>query len=163
MKKRGQLKIQQMAFMLMAVVLFFILAGLFWLSIQYVQLHKQANLNERERAIIVSSFLAGSAEFTCGDYCVDSDRMLVLGEVEAYKKFLWPYAYIIIKKLGREDKIECTKANYPNCNTFTILDKGKESVGEAETFIALCRKESYVTGINEKCELGKIKIGYEVK
>ena len=42
MNKRGQLKIQEMSFMLVAVILFFILVGLFVFSIIYSNIFKSA-------------------------------------------------------------------------------------------------------------------------
>mgnify|MGYP001573404596 CR=1 FL=1 len=162
--EKGQMKIQQMAFMLMAVVLFFILAGLFWISIQYVQLHKDATRAEEEKAIIAASFLGESAEFACsenlGSYCVDTDKLVVLKDKQAYKNF-WPYVYIELRKTGKEKEIECNKANYPNCNLYKILDTGKKSTREARSFVALCRKEGEL--VYTKCELGELVIGYEVK
>jgi len=160
--KRSQMKIQQMAFMLMAVVLFFILVGLFWLSIQYINLHKEATEAEQEKSIIAASFLGESAEFTCGAYCVDTDKLVVLKERKAYRNF-WPFDYILVKKVGKEDEVECTKANYPDCNLYTIYSNKGASTREAKSFVALCRKENLNDRIYTKCELGKMIIGYEVK
>ena len=164
-KRRAQMKIQQMAFMLMAVVLFFILVGLFWLSVQYVNLHKEATRIEQEKAITVASVLGDSAEFVYKEYSIDTDKLIVLKEKQAYKDF-WPFAYIEVRKAGKqaeENPVECTKENYPNCNLYTVYDKNKASTREAKSFVALCRRENLDNAIYEKCELGTLKIGYEVK
>ena len=76
--KRSQLKIQQMAFMLMAVFIFFILVGMFYLVFQSRNIKEQAQVAERNKAIEMANMLVNSAEFTCGDYCVDGDRAMVL-------------------------------------------------------------------------------------
>ncbi len=162
--KRSQMKIQQMAFMLMAVFIFFILAGLFWLSIEYVQIHKQATQLEEERAIYAASFLASSAEFSCGAYCIDTDRLLVLKDVQAYDKYnFWPYAYIEIRKIGNEAEILCTRGSYPDCNYYNVYNQGKKSTAGPRSYVALCRRERFEDELYTKCELGFLIIGYEVK
>jgi len=163
--KKTQMKIQQMAFMLMAIVLFFILAGLFWLSVKYSEIHKIASQLEQEKGVIAASFLGDSAEFTCGDYCVDTDKLIILKERLAYKNF-WDFAYIEIIKVGEEaakNPVECRRDNYPNCNLYTIYNKNKKSTREAKSFVALCRKENLNGIIYDQCELGFLKIGYEIK
>lgn len=159
------MKIQQMAFMLMAVVLFFILVGLFWLSVQSSNLKKQANQLEQQKSVILASMLGESAEFTCGSYCVDTDKLMVLKNRQAYKNF-WPVSYIKVQKIGREaeiNPIECSNLTYPDCNVYTIVNKNKESTGTAESFVALCRKEKLNDIMYTKCELGFFLVGYEVK
>ena len=88
-KTKAQMKIQQMAFMLMAIVLFFILAGLFWLAVYSTNLRKEATMLEQEKAVILASMLGESAEFSCGgeSYCIDTDKMMVLKDRQAYKNF----------------------------------------------------------------------------
>ena len=75
MVKKGQFKIQQMSFMLLGVVLFFLLVGLFWIILQSSGLREQATELGRQEAIMMAEFLSGSSEFGCsgdfGSYCVD--------------------------------------------------------------------------------------------
>ena len=162
-KRKAQLKIQQMAFMLMALVLFFILASLFYLSLLYSNLKKEATRFEENNAVTLASMLAGSAEFTCGDYCVDTDRLIVLKDRSAYKSF-WPVVSIKVRKIypTQSEEIECEKGNYPDCNLFTIYESGKQG-GSASSFVALCRKQVQEGYAKSVCELGQIIVGYEVK
>src|SRR3989344_3030780 len=85
--KRAQLKIQQMAFMLMAVTLFFILVGMFFLVIKFSGLKESATMLEEENAMLLATKIANSPEFSCGNAfgttkiaCIDSDKMIVLKE-----------------------------------------------------------------------------------
>ncbi len=166
--KRSQFKIQQMAFMLLAVVLFFILVALIWITIQQRNLHKQATQLEEEKAVFLSEFLSGSSEFSCsremGSYCIDTDKLVVLENMSVYRDF-WPVAFIQVRKLDRQvEEVECSKLNYPNCNLFEVYEnknvKSKSSIGN---FVALCRYEN-INGFPKKiCELGKFIIGYEIK
>lgn len=163
MDKKAQFKIQQTAFMIIAVMLFFILAGMFYLAIYVQSLAQEANALRERRAIVNAEMFAESPEMTCGASCIDSDRMMVLKNASAFKEF-WPYARVEIRRiyppgLGRE----CTFANYPKCDTYTLMDKRIENVREFSNFVALCRRESTVSGVVRKCELGKIVLGVEVK
>src|SRR3989338_6652484 len=69
--KRSQFKIQQMSFMLFSVFFFFVLIGLFYVSIQYRNIRESATDLSRNRAMIMSEFISGMSEFSCGSYCID--------------------------------------------------------------------------------------------
>lgn len=167
---RGQFKIQQMAFMLVAVVLFFVLVGLFWLAIQQRNLYKEVAQAEEEEAILMSEFLSSSSEFSCsrelGSYCIDADKLIVFTNRTVYRE-LWPVSFIRVRRVyPPEDKdIECNKANYPNCNLFNIYEnKEIEYTGTGKgSFIALCRHEKNEGYAFRKCEIGKFIVGFELQ
>jgi len=164
--KKGQLKIQQMAFMLIAVVIFFVLVGLFFLTIKYGQWHREAKELAKEEAIALISKIAESPEFACvGDIagnvnCIDADKLMVLKDMKVYEKF-WPVEAIIIRRIypGEglyENEIECTRTNYPDCNTIKLFTK--ESTAPISTFVALCRKELIEGEVYDKCEIAMLMI-----
>ena len=160
--KKSQFKIQQMTFMIAAVILFFALAGLFYLSFQYRTIIRQATELESNKAVLIADFVSGTTEFSCskekGSNCIDEDRLLILGNKTFYRQ-LWPISYIKVFVLNG-NKEECTKINYPNCGYFNVyLNKQTNKTSSGSSFVALCRHED--TG--EKCELGKIIVGYEIK
>lgn len=163
MCKSGQLKIQQMAFMILAVTIFFILAGLFYLTIYLQGIARQSNEQRERQAVINAEFFAESPEFTCGSYCIDTDRLMVLKNKTAYKNF-WPYESIEVRRvypkgIGRE----CNFGNYPDCDSYTIVDDKAENIRKAANFVALCRKDPVQGHVSRKCELGKIILGVEIK
>lgn len=162
--KKGQLKIQQTAFMLIAITLLFILAGLFFLSIYMANMQRSAEIIRENKAVLSSIFLSGSAEFSCGDYCVNADRLMILKDKEVYEDF-WPedISSIRIRKVYPRDYAgkECDNENYPNCNIYTIYDRDVESEREVDNFVALCRRESFQGYLIRKCELGRLMIGFE--
>ncbi len=161
--KKAQFKIQQMAFMLLAVFLFFILVSMIWFAIQYRNIHKQAGQLEEEKANLMAGFLYSNSEFSCGSYCIDTDRAMVLMSRTAYSEF-WPVAYIKLRKIGAGEDIVCDKANYPKCKILNIYEnKEIESSRTADSFVALCRYEKTGDYLEKICELGKFMIGYEVK
>ena len=64
---KGQMKIQQMTFMLVAVTFLFILVGMFFLSMRLYDLKKTATNLEEKNAMLLVSKLANSPEFSCGN------------------------------------------------------------------------------------------------
>jgi len=165
-KKKGQLKTQEMAFMLMAVVLLFIIAGLFFVAIRYREMYKTSNLLEKEKTISTISKLADTAEFSCGKpLCIDTDKLIVMKDRKAYAGF-WPVTSLEVVKIkeASEEEVECNENTYPNCTIFKIYDGDVEDEDKVSTFVALCRQEKDENGYwYDKCELGKIVAGMEVK
>lgn len=154
--RKGQLKIQQMAFVLIALTLFFVIVGLFVLTISFSGLKESADILKEEAALTLVSQIADSPEFRCGNVfsgtklnCVDGDKLVSLNlSQNRYKKF-WNVDGIKIKTIypkfededGKElEDLECHQGTYPECNQITILS----SVGGIGTgvsnFISLCRK-----------------------
>lgn len=166
--KKAQLKIQEMMFMLLGVFLFLILASLFALSIMYSNLQKSVNQINEDKSFSSVINLANSPEFMCTtkSNCIDEDRLLGLMKNSNYRNFFAFSSLMIVKENGfgkdETDMIKCTDANYPNCDLFVIYDLGKEE-RSVSSFVALCRKESENGYAYDRCEIGKIIAGSEVK
>ena len=171
--RRGQLKVQQMIFMLLAVSLFFILVGLIFLSVRLRSIKETAtNLNEKNAMLLVSK-LANSPEFSCGHVfggsrinCIDFDKVMILKDKKQYANSgFWGVAKIEIRKIYPNDRgnISCQKDNYPGCGLITIMDKKVNAMPPSSNFIALCRKESNEKMIYDKCELAILMISSEDK
>lgn len=165
--KIGQVKIQQMAFMLIAVTLFFVLVGLFLLSTAFSGLRKDAALLQEKEAHLLVSKLANSPEFSCGAAyggqkvnCVDLDKVITLiKNNETYRDF-WKVKSLSVRKLYLvEEEIVCNTENYPDCNFFNIYSS-RETSGDKSAFATLCRKEVEMGQIYNKCEVGKIFVGF---
>jgi len=58
--KKSQLRIKQMSFMLLAAVLFFVLAGMFFLMFSYSNLKNKATDLNKQQALTIALRLAGS-------------------------------------------------------------------------------------------------------
>ena len=167
--KKAQLKIQQMAFMLMAVTLFFALAGMFVLIITFSGVKESAKELHEKNAILLAAKLANSPEFSCGNAfgggkinCIDTDKAMMLKEkmMVKYVEF-WGVSNIEIRKIAPELKGEiiCKSGNYPDCNVIRL--RPENITAEYSNFVSLCRKESIEGEIHDKCELGKIMIAYD--
>lgn len=161
--KKAQLKIQQTAFMLVFLTIFFGMVGIIFINVWVWNMKKVANALEENKAVIMSQFLHESSEFSCGSFCVDTDKILFLNST-LYKN-LWDINYIKIRKVYPEENIDkiCNKANYPDCGIFEYNFKSQEGLS-AGSFVALCRYERTPHGfVTKKCELGKFLVGYAKK
>lgn len=169
--KLGQMKIQQMAFMLITVVIFFSLVGMFLLKFQFSSLKDSASVLEEKNALLLVTKLANSPEFSCGKgfgskrtNCVDADKVMALKDNIAKYSGFWGVSSIEIRKIypNFDETISCTKENYPNCNLISIISG--EFIGTGvSNFVALCRKDGETGRVQDKCELGKLIVGYEKK
>ena len=168
---RGQMKIQQMAFVLMAIFIFFAMIGLVYFAFSMYSARELAiDLRDKEARELVKK-IADSPEFiftTRGDcgQCLDFDKALALKKLVndgSYKDF-WPVNYLAIERIyppNSNNLIECqtSGSNYDDCNIITIIDKGPKTAKAA--FVTLIRydldKQSKF-----KYELGRIHISEEV-
>jgi len=165
-RRKGQMKIQQMAFMLIAVTLFFSLVGMFMLVLQFSNLQESASVIEERNALLLVIKLANSPEFSCGNSfgsgklnCVDSDKIMALkGKNEEYENF-WDVSNIQIRKIyPLVNDVECTLETYPDCNIIKIREGNISS--EFSNFVSLCRKENVDGEVENKCELARIMVSY---
>ncbi|MEK6829199.1 MAG: hypothetical protein AABY15_03655 [Nanoarchaeota archaeon] len=169
--KLGQFKIQQMAFMLIAVVIFFALVGIFVLGYGLSGLKQTANLLEEQNAMLLVSKLANSPEFSCGEAfgvtrinCIDFDKVMMLKQdIKKYNDF-WGVSNIEIRKtVGGEQETLCNLANYPNCNTLKLLEQASQGY-DYSNFVSLCWKEkSTAEIIYDKCAVAKLIVRYKEK
>ena len=168
--KKAQMKIQQTSFMLIAVTLFFVFVGLFVLGFNLAGLKKAATNLDEKNAMLLSTKLANSPEFACGESfdrkrinCIDADKVMILREnIERYNGF-WSVSDIKIRKIyPSEGEIPCTLENYPNCDIINIISE--EVIGTyVSTFVSLCRKEAVNDDFYNKCELAKLMVSYEIR
>lgn len=165
--KRSQIKIQQTAFMLMAVTLFFVLVGLFVLSFKFSNLKESATDLEEKNAMLLVTKLANSPEFSCGNAfgsekgaCIDADKVMMLKEnLEEYENF-WGVGNIEIRKIYPVQEEECTLTNYPECGIIRLWEK-EVSGYDMSNFVSLCRKEYLEEESYDRCELARLIISYE--
>ena len=168
--KNGQLKIQQMIFMIVAVALLFVLVGIFFLSITLSNTKQTATNLAEENSMLLVSKVANSPEFSCDNAfgtsrtnCIDFDKVIFLSKKGDYSNF-WGVAKIEIRKiLPDEGNTICTSDNYPNCGIVNILDKNVKILPYSSNFVSLCRKETDGKIIYDKCELAVLLIASEDK
>jgi len=169
MKTKGQVKTQQMAFMLLAITLFFVLVGLFAMVFGFAGIKESATALEEKNALLLVTKLANSPEFSCGNSfgtgnlnCIDGDKVIsLMKNINKYENF-WSkgVSNIEIRVIypEKQEKL-CSLGNYPDCNIIRVMS-GNVSGYSAENFVSLCRKESNAGEVYNKCELAKLMVSY---
>src|SRR3989344_1257549 len=83
-EKKAQMKIQQMAFMIIAVMVFFGLVGLVIIAVVFSGYKDKATDLAQENAMLLVSKISNSPEFSCGyafgeskGSCIDSDKVMI--------------------------------------------------------------------------------------
>lgn len=166
--RSGQMKIQQMMFMIVAVTFLFMLVGIFFLAIKLSTVKQTATALGEEGAKLLVSKLANSPEFSCGNAfgpktsCVDFDKVMALSDISGYSNF-WGAAKIEIRKIFPAGNTTCSFGNYPNCEIVKILDRKVNSLPPSSNFVSLCRKEKSERMIYDKCELALLMVSSEDK
>jgi hypothetical protein len=165
--KKAQVKIQQTAFMLMAITLLFVLVGLFFLSTRFSGLKKTTESLAQKNAILLASKLADSPEFSCGESygteksnCVDLDKVLALSKNLVDYEDFWGVSNIEIRLMVSEDEKLCSQENYPDCNVFRLISDEIKGA-DASNFVSVCRKAKLAEKSYNKCEVGRLIISYE--
>ena len=159
--KKGQAKIQEMAFVLIAIIIFFAMVALVYFSIRLYSLRGEATTLGEETARETVRKLSDIPEFSwaksgCSN-CIDLDKVLALKGMIAdgtYKDF-WDLDYLAIRRIYPERTAgECTSSNYLDCTTISLINKTADYGSPVSAFVALCGFDAGSNGI--KCELGKI-------
>jgi hypothetical protein len=167
-RKKAQMKIQQMSFMLLGVFLFFALVGMIIVTVKFSGLKQSATDLKEQNAILLAAKLANSPEFSCGEVygtqktdCIDEDKIMMLKEnIDKYTGF-WGVSNIEIRRIyPKNNGINCTISNYPNCDTIKLIEKPISGF-DYSNFVTLCRKEKYENEVVNKCEMSRIIIRYE--
>ncbi len=164
---KSQFKIQQMAFMLLAVTLFFVLAGIFVLIFKFSDLKDAATEISEKNALLLVTRLANSPEFSCGevfDYagiaCIDSDKVMALKQSQKEYGDFWGVLNIEIRKILSNKTDECTIKNYPDCGFIKI--KRSDEIGDfISNFVILCRKNGFEGEVYDKCEISRLMVSYK--
>ena len=166
MENKGQIKIQQMAFVLVAVFIFFSMAAVFYLSISSSNLRENVESLREQEVLEQVRAISSTAEFNwevSGDCaaCLDFDKALMLKERESYQDFWKDIQLLEIRKIypKEETEIECSLTNYPNCNKLTLVEKQGDFRAHG-AFVSLCRYDQEKS--SNICELGQVLISTEV-
>ena len=161
--KKSQIKIQEMSFMIIGIMIFFLLVLLFWLAVSLSGLRQTAAASSRANAILLAASLSGTPEFGCADsssLCVDSDKLLALKNHPEYSRF-WDVAGIKVEKVypPSSSTIECRTGNYPSCTSYTIVNAtSTENTVTYSSYISLCRREYAEGYAYQQCDLGRIEV-----
>ena len=153
--KKSQLKIQQTAFMLLALVFLFSIIFIFYINFSRQSLYDKRNELQMEEAYNLLQKFSGSPEFSCISsdltYCLDEDKIISLANMsQKYKSYFSSVKSIIVKEV------------YPGNKTIKIFEtpiNENEEILYYSAFIPLCQTKA-LEGYNwQQCKLAKFIIG----
>jgi hypothetical protein len=157
--KSGQMKIQQMAFMILAVFFFFILVGLFFLALEFRDVSKNSGELAKEQAISAIKVISDSEEFNCNSretLCIDEDKLYAMSTLN-YNSF-WPVSSIKVYKIYPAFN-EVKKCPGTDCNYYEVFNNNQSKINEYSTFVSICKKVREFEYVYDKCEIGKLVVG----
>jgi hypothetical protein len=156
--KKAQLKIQQMVFMLLAITLFFILVGMFYLAIKVVNLESDVNELNRDKAVALVSKIASNPEFVFENVpnAVDADKLMILKDSREYDGFFGVDGIIVQKIYPEEEEKDCTIENYPDCTRIKLFTN--KDVSSTRSFVSWCRKNTLSGTSFDDCSLAILMI-----
>lgn len=167
-KKKGQLKIQQMMVMIIMVTLFFVLVGMFILVVKVSDLKQKATILQENNAKLLVSKIANSPEFSCGESfgtgmssCIDADKVMSLKKnIGDYNNgAFWGINGLEIREIYPKPKgVECTSSTFPDCDKIILISNTNGTW--VSNFVSLCKKESINSQVYNKCNLAKILVSY---
>jgi len=159
---RGQFKIQQMVFVLIAVIILFGIVSVFFVSIRFGSLKSGVEDQHKEAVFEQVRKMAGTPEFiwtsseSCAS-CVDMDKLILLKNRTSYKGFWKDISLLKVSRVYPAYSGECTLGSYPECNSITLVQG--DNYESYESFVSLCRYDGEIGGT--RCEMGKIIMGFE--
>jgi hypothetical protein len=162
---KGQFKIQQMAFMILAVFFFFILVGLFFISWQFRDVKGDFSRLQRDQAISSLEIIANMPEFNCDSrtsLCLDEDKLRVMsGNLSGSYSDFWPVSSISVYKIypSFNETVKCPNVN---CNYYDIHDSGQTNIKEYSSYVSICKRVRESGYAYDRCEVGKILVGVDI-
>jgi hypothetical protein len=155
--KKSQLKIQQTAFMLLALVVLFSIVIIFYFNFTRTSRVNEANDLMTQEAYSLLQKFSGNPEFSCVDssgmvYCLDEDKLVALSNMSSkYKDYFSGIASLQVREI------------YPSNKTIIIYNSPANSATEEvlmySAFIPLCKLQVF-EGYNwQQCKLAKFIVG----
>jgi len=163
---KAQIKIQQMAFMLIALTILFAIVALFSAGTKLGGLKEKSSDIREDNALRLVSTIANSPEFSCGSAygrdrinCIDLDKALALKfQIDNYEDF-WGVDEITIIKTYKESNIECEIGNTEECGILNVLP-GDGIGNDYFSYVSLCSKVKGEFRLYNKCEIAKLIVRF---
>ena len=135
---KAQIKVQEMAFVLLALALLAILAAIVFVRFQSENITKSGEEIRQKNAISLLDKIASMSELNCasGEICIDEDKALIISQNQDK-----------VKNIFQNIKKAEIRRIYPEGEGITVYQLGKGNQSYS-TFISLCRQEAeYKCGI----------------
>ena len=170
-QRKSQLQIQEMAFVLVGLILFFALLMLFFAVFQQAKIKSLAEQVRREETVAKLHTIINMPEFSCREaFCIDEEKLIAFSQIDKLKieKYQQKFdkANIVLIKVERvwplqpgQTQTQCDNSNRPpNCGYHVIYNNtaGKNYEGHS-TFVPMCYHSDGL-----RCDVGKIVVAFEL-
>lgn len=164
MKKSGQYKIQQMAFMILAIFFFFVLVGLFFVGWQFASVKRGFAELQEEKALSALKVIADSTELNCDqseDWCIDKVKLIAFGENSGLYRDYWSVASIeVLMVFPNPNEDEPILCPLEGCDYYVLYDSGQRNRRTYSAYVTVCET---IDMSHEFCELAKLILGVKIK
>jgi hypothetical protein len=145
-KKKAQLKVQETAFMLVALIFLFTLIFIFYAKFQIASLNKQRQQYAKQEAIAILQKFIGMPEFYI-ESGIDEDKIIALKNISEYEKMWKNIKYIGVREI------------YPGNKTIIIYNKDEKEVVYYSAFVPLCSTEQKDGYVWKNCKIASLDVG----
>lgn len=155
--KKAQVKIQEMAFVLVAVMILFALAALIFFSVKINSMKEQATLLKEEQTASLVRYISGIPELSWNcPGCIDFDKALALSRQDknAFANFFELDSLELEVLYPKQNEEFCVLGSYPLCSKLVIINKTGNFGISSSAFVTLCRWSSEKQ--QQVCALGKV-------
>ena len=143
--KKGQIKIQEMAFVLLALALLATIAFIFFMRFQSSSIAEAGESAKQQTAISLLDKIASMSELRCseGEICIDEDKAEIIKDMKLSNLFQG------LKKVE-------IKRIYPEGNSIVVWQSGQGNQSYS-TFINLCKQEKQGLSVEWKCGMALLE------
>ena len=148
MNNKAQLKIQEMAFVLLALAVLAMIAFIFYMRLQASSLERAGEETKQQTAISLLGKIAALQELRCekGEICIDEDKANIAKTKNLANLFQG------LKKVE-------VKRIYPAGSDLVIWQAGSGQGNQSySTFISLCKQEKAGTYVEWKCGISLLEV-----
>ena len=150
MESKAQVKVQEMAFVLLALALLAMVAFIFFIRFQSGNIEKAGEDVQQRTAISVLEKIATMQEISCqkSDMCIDEDKIGIINQKN-------------IKLEGMFQGIKNAKIVrlYPKGNDLILYNSGVGNQSYS-TFANICKQEKVGTAIEWRCGIAMLVLEY---
>jgi hypothetical protein len=154
MDKKAQFKIQEMAFVLVAIAVLFGFVLIFFARFQLGIVQQSASEVRREQAVNTLHTISAMPELRCSEAggevnCIDKTKVEAFVRVRTRYNELWKNAFISRVKIEQF---------YPKGPEYVLYSGPSTSTTSYSTYIPLCEQQGY----DLNCTIGKITVSSQV-
>jgi len=154
---KAQMKIQEMAFVLLALALLAVIATIFFVKFQSEKLAEAGELAKQQTAISLLDKIASMPELSCseGEICIDKDKALIIKNEQDKLANLFQG----IKEARIKPIYPAIKPIYPAGGDIIFYQSGKANESY-QTFVNLCEQKKIGLSFEWDCGMAVLIIGY---